>query len=229
VLSEIIPTFARKPLFGYSSMVFATAGIAFLSFIVWAHHMFTVGMPLAGELFFMYATMLIAIPTGVKIFNWIATMWGGQLRFTTAMLFAVGFISVYGGLSGVLFALVPIDRQTTDTYFRSRISTTSSSAGPCCRICRGVLLVSEDDRACWTSVSASCTWLFLIGFHLTFFVQHFLGLMGMPRRVHTYPICRWGLLNMIRLWGAFTAVQCCSCGMAVSLRGGQVVGDNLRA
>ncbi len=119
IVSQIIPTFARKPLFGYSSMVYATASIAFLSFIVWAHHMFTVGMPVAGELFFMYATMLIAVPTGVKVFNWVATMWRGSMTFETPMLFAIGFIFVFtiGGFSGLMLAIAPVDFQYHDTYF----------------------------------------------------------------------------------------------------------------
>ena len=119
VISQIIPTFARKPLFGYTSMVFATATIAFLSFIVWAHHMYTVGMPLTGELFFMYSTMLIAIPTGVKIFNWVATMWRGSMSFETPMLYAVGtvFLFTIGGFSGLMLAITPADFQYHDTYF----------------------------------------------------------------------------------------------------------------
>ncbi len=119
IVSEIIPTFARKPLFGYQAMVYATASIAFLSFIVWAHHMFTVGMPLGGELYFMYATMLIAIPTGVKVFNWVTTMWRGSMSFETPMLFAIGFVVMFtiGGFSGLMLAIVPADFQYHDTYF----------------------------------------------------------------------------------------------------------------
>src|SRR5688572_12756956 len=119
IVSEIIPTFARKPLFGYDAMVYATASIAFLSFIVWAHHMFTVGMPLAGQLFFMLATMLIAVPTGVKVFNWTATMWKGSLSFEPPMLFALAFLFLFsiGGFSGLMLAIVPADFQYHDTYF----------------------------------------------------------------------------------------------------------------
>ena len=119
VISQIIPTFSRKKLFGYSSMVYATASIAFLSFIVWAHHMFTIGMPVAGELFFMYATMLIAVPTGVKVFNWTATMWRGSLTFETPMLLAVAFVFLFtiGGFSGLMLAVAPADMQYQDTYF----------------------------------------------------------------------------------------------------------------
>src|SRR6187397_1698558 len=119
IVSQILPAFARKPLFGYASMVYATASIAILSFIVWGHHMFTVGMPAAGNLFFMYATILIAVPTGVKIFNWISTMWRGSMTFETPMLFAIGFIFLFtiGGFSGVICAIVPIDIQVQDTYY----------------------------------------------------------------------------------------------------------------
>ena len=119
IISQILPVFSRKPLFGYVSMVYATAAIAFLSFFVWAHHMFTVGMPLAGELFFMYATMSIAVPTGVKVFNWIATMWRGSLTFETPMLFAVAFVILFsiGGFSGLMLGITPADFQYHDTYF----------------------------------------------------------------------------------------------------------------
>ena len=119
IVSQIIPAFARKPLFGYASMVYATASIAILSFIVWAHHMFTVGMPAAGQLFFMYATMLIAVPTGVKVFNWLATMWKGSMTFETPMLFAIGFLFLFtmGGFTGLVLAIVPVDIQLQDTYY----------------------------------------------------------------------------------------------------------------
>ena len=119
IVSQIMPAFARKPLFGYASMVYATASIAILSFIVWAHHMFTTGMPVTGQLFFMYATMLIAVPTGVKVFNWIATMWKGSMTFETPMLFAIGFIFVFtmGGFTGLILAVAPIDIQLQDTYY----------------------------------------------------------------------------------------------------------------
>jgi cytochrome c oxidase subunit 1 len=119
IVSTILPAFSRKPLFGYASMVYATASIAILSFIVWAHHMFTVGMPAAGLLFFMYATMLIAVPTGVKVFNWVATMWKGSMTFETPMLFAIGFIFLFtmGGFTGLVLAITPVDIQLQDTYY----------------------------------------------------------------------------------------------------------------
>ena len=129
VISQIIPTFSRKPLFGYTSMVYATASIAFLSFFVWAHHMFTVGMPLTGELFFMYATMSIAVPTGVKIFNWMATMWKGSMTFETPMLFAIGVLFMFsiGGFSGLMMGITPVDFQYHDTYFIVCLLYTSPS------------------------------------------------------------------------------------------------------
>ncbi len=119
VVSQIIPTFARKPLFGYASMVYATAAIAFLSFIVWAHHMFTVGMPLAGELYFMYATVMIAVPTAVKVFNWTATMWKGSMTFEAPMLWAIAFVFLFtiGGFTGLMLGVAPADFQYHDTYF----------------------------------------------------------------------------------------------------------------
>jgi cytochrome c oxidase subunit 1 len=119
IVSTIIPAFARKPLFGYASMVYAVASIAILSFIVWAHHMFTTGMPVAGQLFFMFTTMLIAVPTGVKVFNWVVTMWRGSMSFETPMLFAVAvvFLFTIGGFSGLVLALVPVDIQLQDTYY----------------------------------------------------------------------------------------------------------------
>ena len=135
IVSEIIPTFARKPLFGYASMVYAVSSIAILSFIVWAHHMFTVGMPAAGLLFFMYATMLIAVPTGVKVFNWLATMWRGSMTFETPMLFAIGFLFLFtmGGFTGLVLALTPIDIQLQDTYYVVAHSTTCWWRARCSR------------------------------------------------------------------------------------------------
>jgi len=119
IVSAIIPVFARKPLFGYPSMVYATASIALLSFVVWAHHMFTTGLPLAGSLFYMYMTMLISVPTGVKVFNWVATMWRGSMTFEVPMLFAVAFVVLFtiGGFSGLMLAITPADYQYQDTYF----------------------------------------------------------------------------------------------------------------
>ena len=192
IASQIIPTFARKPLFGYESMVYATASIAFLSFIVWAHHMFTVGMPLAGELFFMYATMMIAVPTGVKVFNWAATMWKGSISFETPMLFAIAFVMLFtiGGFSGLMLAIVPADFQYHDTYFVVAHFHYVLVSGAVFAIIAGAYYWLPK----WTGHMYNETlgkwhfWLSVIGFNLTFFPQHFLGLAGMPRRIPDYAL-----------------------------------------
>jgi len=192
IASQIIPTFARKPLFGYESMVYATASIAFLSFIVWAHHMFTVGMPLAGELFFMYATMMIAVPTGVKVFNWAATMWKGSISFETPMLFAIAFVMLFtiGGFSGLMLAIVPADFQYHDTYFVVAHFHYVLVSGAVFAIIAGAYFWLPK----WTGHMYNETlgkwhfWLSVIGFNLTFFPQHFLGLAGMPRRIPDYAL-----------------------------------------
>ncbi len=192
IISAIIPTFARKPLFGYSSMVFATAAIAFLSFIVWAHHMFTVGMPLQGELFFMYSTMLIAVPTGVKIFNWLSTMWRGSMTFETPMLYsiAVVFLFTIGGLSGIMLAITPVDFQYHDTYFVVAHFHYVLFSGAVMAMMGGAYYWLPK----WTGHMYNETlgkwhfWLTTIFFNITFFPQHFLGLAGMPRRYADYPI-----------------------------------------
>jgi len=192
IASQIIPTFARKPLFGYESMVYATASIAFLSFIVWAHHMFTVGMPLAGELFFMYATMMIAVPTGVKVFNWTATMWKGSMSFETPMLFAIAFVMLFtiGGFSGLMLAIVPADFQYHDTYFVVAHFHYVLVSGAVFAIIAGAYYWLPK----WTGHMYNETlgkwhfWLSVVGFNLTFFPQHFLGLAGMPRRIPDYAL-----------------------------------------
>src|SRR6056300_999823 len=192
VVSQIIPAFARKPLFGYDSMVYATASIAFLSFIVWAHHMFTVGMPLAGELFFMYATMLIAVPTGVKVFNWVATMWRGSLSFETPMLFAIGFVMQFtiGGFSGLMLGITPADFQYHDTYFVVAHFHYVLVTGVLFALMGGAYFWFPK----WTGKMYDETlgkihfWLSFIGVNITFFPQHFSGLAGMPRRIPDYPL-----------------------------------------
>ncbi|MGH8754094.1 MAG: cytochrome c oxidase subunit I [Burkholderiales bacterium] len=206
IISQVIPTFARKPLFGYSSMVYATASIAILSFIVWAHHMFTVGMPAAGQLFFMYATMLIAVPTGVKVFNWLATMWRGSLTFETPMLFAVGFIFVFtmGGFTGLILAITPVDIQLQDTYYVVAHFHYVMVAGSLFSIFAGVYYWLPK----WTGNMYDETlgkwhfWLSMIFFNVAFFVQHFLGLAGMPRRIPDYAP-QFAEFNMISSIGAF--------------------------
>jgi len=206
IVSEIIPTFARKPLFGYQAMVYATASIAFLSFIVWAHHMFTVGMPLGGELYFMYATMLIAIPTGVKVFNWVTTMWRGSMTFETPMLFAVGFVIMFtiGGFSGLMLAIVPADFQYQDTYFVVAHFHYVLVTGAIFGIMGGVYYWLPK----WTGHMYNETlgkwhfWLSTIFVNVLFFPQHFLGLAGMQRRVPDYNPA-FADFNMISSLGGF--------------------------
>src|SRR5450755_3966326 len=206
IVSTIIPAFARKPLFGYASMVYATSSIAILSFIVWAHHMFTQGMPVTGQLFFMYATMLIAVPTGVKIFNWVATMWRGSMTFETPMLWAVGFIFVFtmGGFTGLILAMAPIDIQIHDTYYVVAHFHYVLVAGSLFAMFGGVYYWGSK----WTGVMYNETrgkihfWTSLIFFNVTFFPMHFLGLAGMPRRYADYPM-QFTDFNMIATVGAF--------------------------
>ena len=192
IISQIVPAFSRKKLFGYASMVYATSSIAILSFIVWAHHMFTTGMPVTGQLFFMYATMLISVPTAVKIFNWVATMWRGSMTFETPMLFAVGFIFVFtmGGFTGLILAMAPIDIQLQDTYYVVAHFHYVLVAGSLFSMFAGVYYWLPK----WTGVMYSETrgqihfWTSLIFFNITFFPMHFLGLAGMPRRYADYPM-----------------------------------------
>ncbi len=206
IVSAIIPTFARKPLFGYSSMVYATASIAFLSFIVWAHHMFTVGMPLAGELFFMYATMLIAVPTGVKVFNWVTTMFRGSLTFETPMLFSLAFVVLFsiGGFSGLMLSIAPADFQYHDTYFVVAHFHYVLVPGAIFSITAAVYywLPKWCGRMYNETMGKTHFWLAFIGLNLTFFPMHFVGLAGMPRRIPDYSL-QFADFNMISSCGAF--------------------------
>ncbi|MEO6925112.1 MAG: cytochrome c oxidase subunit I [Rhodanobacter sp.] len=206
IISEIVPTFSRKPIFGYKAMVFALACIAFLSFIVWAHHMFAVGLPLGADIFFMYATMLISVPTGVKVFNWVTTMWGGSLTFETPMLFAVAFIILFtiGGFSGLMLALVPADFQYQDTYFVVAHFHYVLVTGALFAIIGAAYywlpkwsgnMYSEF----WGKVHF---WNSVIWVNVLFFPQHFLGLAGMPRRIPDYNVA-FANFNMISSIGGF--------------------------
>jgi len=209
IVSEIIPTFSRKPLFGYQAMVYAVASIAFLSFIVWAHHMFTVGMPLGGELFFMYSTMLIAIPTGVKVFNWVSTMWKGSMTFETPMLWAIGFVILFtiGGFSGLMLAIVPADFQYHDTYFVVAHFHYVLVTGAIFSIIAAIYYWWPK----WTGRMVNETWgkfhfwWTMVFVNLTFFPQHFLGLAGMPRRIPDYNVAfaDWNLVSSIGAFGMF--------------------------
>jgi cytochrome c oxidase subunit 1 len=207
IISHILPTFARKPLFGYSSMVYATASIAFLSYIVWAHHMFLTGMPVAGELYFMYATMLIAVPTGVKVFNWVATMWKGSMTFETPMLWALSFVFLFtiGGFSGLMLGIAPADIQYHDTYFVVAHFHYVLVTGSLWAIIAAVLYWLPK----WTGKMYNETlgkvhfWWSLVSVNVLFFPQHFLGLAGMPRRIPDYAL-QFADFNYISSIGAFS-------------------------
>jgi cytochrome c oxidase subunit 1 len=226
IASEILPTFSRKPLFGYQAMVYATASIAFLSFIVWAHHMFTVGMPLGGEIYFMFATMLIAIPTGVKVFNWVSTMWRGSLTFETPMLWAIAFVILFtiGGFSGLMLAIVPADFQYHDTYFVVAHFHYVLVTGALFGIIAAVYywwpkwsgrMYSEF----WGKVHFWWTMVFV---NLLFFPQHFLGLAGMPRRIPDYnPVfADWNMISSIGAFGMFVTPFLMGAILWYSLRNG---------
>lgn len=208
IFSEIIATFSKKRLFGYSSMVFATVLIGFLGFMVWAHHMFTTGMGPIANAIFAVATMAIAVPTGIKIFNWLFTMWGGNIRFTTPMLYAIGFIPsfVIGGVTGVMNATAPADYQYHDSYFVVAHFHYVIVGGVVFAILAGTHYwwPKMFGRMLNETLGKVTFWLFFIGFHLTFFIQHFLGLMGMPRRVFTFlPGQGLETGNLISTIGAF--------------------------
>ncbi|MBI2790568.1 MAG: cytochrome c oxidase subunit I [Gammaproteobacteria bacterium] len=206
IVSQILPTFTRKPLFGYASMVYAIASIAFLSFIVWAHHMFTTGMPLAAELFFMYATMLIAVPTGVKVFNWTATMFKGSISFETPMLFTLAFIFLFtlGGFSGLMLSIVPADYQYQDTYFVVAHFHYVLVPGAIFSLIAATYywLPKWTGHMYSEALGKTHFWLSFISVNLTFFPMHFIGLAGMPRRVPDYAL-QFAEFNKMASIGAF--------------------------
>jgi len=206
VVSQIIPTFARKPLFGYSSMVYATASIALLSFVVWAHHMFLTGMPIAGQLYFMYATIMISVPTGVKVFNWVTTMWRGSLTFETPMLWAVAFVILFtiGGFSGLMLGIAPADIQYHDTYFVVAHFHYVLVTGALFSIIAAVFYWLP--KWCGNMYNEKLAkihfWWAVISVNVLFFPQHFLGLAGMPRRIPDYSL-QFADFNMISSIGGF--------------------------
>ncbi len=206
IVSEVIPTFARKRLFGYEFMVGAVAAIAILSYIVWGHHMFTAGMGVGTQLYFMYVTMLIAVPTGIKVFNWVATMWRGSLSFETPMLFAITFVILFtiGGFSGLMLAIVPADYQYQDTYFVVAHFHYVLVAGAFLGIVSGVYywLPKWTGRYYNETLGKWHFWLTFIGVNVTFFPMHFLGLAGMPRRIADYAP-QYTEFNMMATVGAF--------------------------
>ena len=209
IISEVIPVFARKPIFGYTAIALSTVAIGFYSMLVWAHHMFTVGLPGYLQGFFMISSMIIAVPTGIKIFNWLATTWRGNIHFDTAMLFALGFIAVFtiGGLSGIFVAAYPFDWQAQDTYFIVAHLHYVLFGGSIFGIFAGLYYWWPKifGRMLDERLGKLSFWLTFAGMNLTFFPMHMLGLLGMPRRIYTYyhgGIWEW--YNLTSTIGAFT-------------------------
>ena len=234
IVSEILPVFSRKPLFGYTVVIFSGVAIGFLSWGVWAHHMFATGLGPVAVSAFGLSTMLIAVPTGVKIFNWLGTVWGGAVRLNTPMLFALGFIAMFtiGGLSGVLHSVVPADTQQTDTYFVVAHFHYVLFGGTVFAIFGGVYYwfpkvygrMMNDRLGKWNF------WIVLVGFNLTFFPMHILGLQGQPRRTYRYGTgLGWDTLNLIATIGAFiiaVGVLILLVNLLVSRKYGQPSGDD---
>ncbi|MCL4544074.1 MAG: cytochrome c oxidase subunit I [Chloroflexi bacterium] len=234
MISEVIPVFSRKPLFGYSFVAWSTVAIGFLSFGVWAHHMFTSGLPLVAQGFFAFTTVIIAVPTAVKIFNWIGTLWGGDLDFKTPLLFAVAFVGMFtiGGLTGVMLGVVPIDWQVNASYFVVAHFHYVLFGGTVFGVFAGtyfwypkIIGRMMDDR-----LGKIHFWITFIGFNLTFFPMHIVGMLGMSRRTYTYAAGQgWTGFNVIETVGAFIiaiGTLFFIWNLIWSLRHGEVAGDN---
>jgi cytochrome c oxidase subunit 1 len=208
IVSEILPVFARKPIFGYKAIAASTAAIAFLGLLVWAHHMFTTPMSTVVLAFFMLSSFVIAVPTGVKIFNWIGTLWRGTIEYTTALLFCVGLIGTFliGGISGIFLAVFPVDWQLHDTYYVVAHLHYVLFGGSVFGIFAGLYywFPKMSGRRMSESLGKASFWTMLVGFHLTFLVQHALGTSGMPRRIYEYAdVGDWGWWNMLSTVGSF--------------------------
>jgi cytochrome c oxidase subunit 1 len=207
IISEVLPVFARKPIFGYKAIAFSTVAIGFFSMLVWAHHMFTVGLPISLQAYFMIASMVIAVPTGMKIFNWLATLWRGNLAFDSPMLFALGFLSIFviGGLTGIYLAAFPIDWQLHDSYFVVAHFHYTLIGGAVFAIFAGLHYwwPKMFGRMLDERLGKVSFWLLFVGFNVTFFPQHLLGLEGMPRRISTYSNESWEGYNMLSTVGSW--------------------------
>jgi len=234
LVSEVLPTFSRKPLFGYPVMVYSGILIGVLGFGVWAHHMFAVGMGPIADSIFAVSTMLIAIPTGVKIFNWIGTMWQGQLRFTSAMKFAIGLVALFtiGGISGVMHSSPPADLQQTDTYFIVAHFHYVLFGGSIMGIFAGIYYYfpKMTGRMMSERLGNVHFWLNFIAMNLTFFPMHFSGMLGMPRRIYTYDSGQgWDTFNLMSSLGAYMLVVATAIfvwNFFMSRKRGEIAGSN---
>ena len=234
IVSEILPTFSRKPLFGYSTVVFAGVAIGFMGFTVWAHHMFTVGLGSIALAAFSASTMLIAVPTGIKIFNWIATIWGGAVNLKTPMMFALGFVALFviGGLSGVMHASPPVDQQQQDTYFVVAHLHYVLFGGSIMGLMGGIYywFPKVTGRLLSEKLGQWHFWLMFIGMNVTFGPMHLVGIDGMPRRIYTYDESMgWEFLNQLETVGAFIiafSVVIFLVNFFKSVRSGEVAGDD---
>ena len=234
IVSEILPVFSHKPLFGYRSVVLAGVFIGVVSFAVWSHHMFAAGLGPIPNSYFATATFLVAVPTGVKVFNWLATLWGGQIRLTTPMLFALGFVGLFviGGISGVMHSSPPTDLQQTDTYFIIAHLHYVLFGGSIFGLFAGLYywLPKVTGKMMSETLGKLHFWWMFIGFNLTFFPMHFLGLRGMPRRVYTYSSeLGFDWLNMVVSIGAFllgASFIFFAWNLVQSLRNGKAAGND---
>ena len=234
IVSEVLPVFSRKPLFGHAFIAWSSVFIAVLGFAVWAHHMFQVGSPLSVDTFFAAESMVIAVPTGIKIFNWIGTLWGGAIRLTSAMLFAIGFIAMFviGGLSGVMLATVPINWQVHDTYFVVAHLHYVLFGGSVFGFFSGFYYwyPKITGRKMNEMLGKAHFWIQVIGFNLTFFGMHIVGLLGMPRRIYTYASGQgWDTYNFLSTIGAFIialGVLLFVINWFMSMKSGEKVGDD---
>jgi cytochrome c oxidase subunit 1 len=208
MISEILPVFARKPIFGYKAIAASTVVIAFLSLLVWAHHMFATPSPGFVFVFFMMSSFLIAVPTGVKMFNWVATLWRGTIEFTTSLLFCAGFLATFliGGITGIFLAVFPVDWQLTDTYFVVAHFHYVLMGGAVFAVFAGIYywFPKITGRLLSEGLGRASFWLMFIGFQVTFLIQHSIGLDGMPRRVYEYDdVGHLQLYNLISTIGSF--------------------------
>jgi cytochrome c oxidase subunit 1 len=234
IISEVIPVFARKPIFGYGAIVYSGIAIGFLSFTVWAHHMFAVGMSPVVDALFSLDSMIIAVPTSIKIFNWIATLWGGRINIKASLLFAVGFIAMFivGGLSGVSLATVPVDFQVEDTYYVVAHLHYVLFGGTVLAIFAGIFywFPKVTGRLLDETLGKWQFWITFVGFNFTFFPMHIVGLLGMPRRVFTYgPDLGWNTWNLIETIGAFiiaASIVIVLVNLITSLQSGELAGND---